>query len=131
MFLVVGANGVIVASYTVAEVAFIIAQLVGLWMVAQPGEFEAEGSDTVGQINEDKRAVGSLFARGFVQAQCVTIESYAALQVGDVDIAMVESCFNFHIVFVTSFFNMLVATSYKLLATSCLLSYACGFTMNL
>jgi len=93
---VVFAHGVVVARHAHAEVAFVFAQLVGSFVVAEPREFEPEAGLSVAQIDEFETAVGSL-AACLPQSQRPVVEGEAPLQIGDVDVEMVEFAFDFHV----------------------------------
>ena len=91
------AHGVVVAFHAQAEMAFVFAQLVGAaGMVAQPRQLEAESRPVVAQIGQHEAAVGGLLAFDLVQPQRLAVKGQAAVEVGDVDVEMVESPFDFH-----------------------------------
>ena len=93
---VVFAHGVVVACHTDAEVALVVAQLVGTLLVAQPGELEVEVALAVAQEDQLEGAVLGLLASFFMQAERTAVEVDAALEVGYVDVEMVEFAFDFH-----------------------------------
>ena len=77
--------------------AFVFAQLVGAaGMVAQPRQLEAESRPVVAQIGQHEAAVGGLLAFDLVQPQRLAVKGQAAVEVGDVDVEMVESALDFH-----------------------------------
>ena len=82
---------VVVACHAQAEVALVIAQLVGSLFVAQPGELQPEPRLAVAQVDQYERAVCGLLARKFPKPQRPVVEIQAALQVGYVDVEMVRS----------------------------------------
>lgn len=89
--LVEGPDLVVVALDPHTQVALVFAQFIGLVVVTQPGEFEQEGRYPVGEIDQYERAVGSLFATGLGKAQSLVLKSDTSVEVGHIDIEMVES----------------------------------------
>ena len=96
VFLVILADCIIVSGHAEAEMAFVLAQFVGLGMFFQAGQFQKKTRAAVGEIDQCERAVRRLFPMMFLQSQCLFVESDAAFQVGDVYIKMVEFAFYFH-----------------------------------
>ena len=94
---VVLAHGVVVARHAHAEVALVLAQLVGRGgVVAQPGKLQAEGALSVAQIDQRESSVGGLFAARFPQPEGLVVEGDAAVEVRYVDVEMVETTFDLH-----------------------------------
>lgn len=94
---VVFAHGVVVARDTHAEVAFVLAQLVGRGgVVAQPGQLEAERRLPVAQVDQHEASVGGLLASDLLETECLGVELQAAVEVGDIDVEMIESALYFH-----------------------------------
>ena len=94
---VVLAHGVVVARHAHAEVALVLAQFIGHGgVVAQPGEFQAEGALPVAQVDQREPSVGGLFAARFPQPEGLVVEGDAAVEVRYVDVEMVETTLDFH-----------------------------------
>ena len=92
----VGAHGLVVARDADAEVALVLTQFVGLGMVVQTGQFETESGLAVSQVDDRERVVLGLFAADLLQSERPVVELDAALQIADIDIEMIETCFDFH-----------------------------------
>ena len=95
-FPVVGPDAVVVPCDAHAKVAFVFAELVGLRVVAQPGQLQAERGLPVAQINQDEGAVVGSLAAQFPQPAFLRRSPRAAVEVGDIDVEMVESAFDLH-----------------------------------
>ena len=77
------ADRLVVSGYAETKVAFILAQLVGLGMFFQAGQFQKETCAAVGEINQRERAVRRLFPVMFFQSQRFFVESDTAFQIGE------------------------------------------------
>ena len=74
-FLVILADCIIVSCYAEAEMAFVLAQFVGLGMFFQAGQFQKKTRAAVGEVDQRERAVRRLFPMMFLQSQCLFVEA--------------------------------------------------------
>ena len=70
------------------EVDLVVAQVIGLGAVAQPGQFQLKRRGAVGEIDQDEGAVRRFLPAVFLEAECFVIKREAFLQVKDVQIGM-------------------------------------------
>ena len=89
IFLVLGVGRFVVRGLQ-GQVELALAQVVLLGMIPQPGELQAEGGFPVPQENDDEAAVLRLLAADRLQAQGLLVEGQGAVQVGDVEIKVIE-----------------------------------------
>ena len=75
VFLVILADCIIVSGHAEAEMAFVLAQFVGLGMFFQAGQFQKKTRAAVGEIDQRERAVRRLFPMMFLQSQCLFVEA--------------------------------------------------------
>ena len=61
VFLVILADCIIVSGHAEAEMAFVLAQFVGLGMFFQAGQFQKKTRAAVGEVDQRERAVRRLF----------------------------------------------------------------------
>lgn len=85
-----GSHLVVVALDPHTQVTLVLAQFIGLSVVAQPGELDQERRHAVGKIDQNERAVGSLFSLSLGKSQSLVIEGNATVEVGHVYIEVVE-----------------------------------------
>ena len=77
--------------------ALVLAQFVGRGgVVAEPRQLQPEGRLPVAQIDQHERAVGGLLPADLPESQCLGVKFQAAVEIGHIDVEMVESALYFH-----------------------------------
>ena len=72
------------------QMEFVFTQIVGIFSVSQPCQFQCEIGFAVTQINQFPAAVFCFFAANFFQAQRIFVEFHAFFQIQDVVVEMIE-----------------------------------------
>ena len=90
------AHGVVVARRTETEVKLVLTQIIGLRMIAQPGQLQLERTGRIRQVDNAERTLGAVDVPTLAQAERMAVEVDATGKVGHIDIEMVKFCFHFH-----------------------------------
>ena len=95
-FFVESSGGVIVSGHSEADVELTFPEVVGLRVVFEPRQFQAERAEFVAEIDNFESPFGSVdFAAGF-QSQCFLVECDASFEVCHIDVEVVKFCLYVH-----------------------------------
>ena len=72
------------------EMELVFAEVVRLWMVAQPGQLKLVLTFAVAEIDDDEAAVFRFHAAHFLEAERLIVESETVFKIGDIEIIVQE-----------------------------------------
>lgn len=93
---VVFSDLVVVALHTHAEMRLVVAELIRALMVAEPGQLQPEGFVGAGEVGDDEVSLRMPDLADLFEAEGLAVEVDRPLQVGHVDVHVVEMGFDFH-----------------------------------